>query len=131
MHCWADLVHGESWTAERQVAYAFPAQLLQGGCTSVSSQRPYINMQVSEVAFTGDTTIAFVKDPANAPALHARLLIMECTFLDDAVDQEGAQARGHMHVRDLAEHADCFQVRGCCLLSSLFLLCPSRSVDPF
>lgn len=42
---------------------------------------------------------------------HARLLVIECTFLDDAVDHAGAKARGHMHVRDLAAHADKFQVR--------------------
>lgn len=67
-------------------------------------------VQVPEVAFTGDTTIDFVKDPANHAALNAKLLIMECTFMDDAVDQDGAKARGHMHVRDLAEYADSFQV---------------------
>jgi ribonuclease Z len=67
-------------------------------------------LQVPEVAFTGDTTIEFVKDPANSPVLRAKLLIMECTFLDDTVDQDGARSRGHMHVRDLAEHAACFQV---------------------
>lgn len=78
-------------------------------CTLLPSP-PTLALQVAEVAFTGDTTIDFVKDPANSPALHAKLLIMECTFLDDAVDQEGARARGHMHVRDLVEHAECFQV---------------------
>lgn len=36
-----------------------------------------------EVAFTGDTTAEFITDPANAEVLKARLLIMECTFLDD------------------------------------------------
>ena len=87
------------------------SMLLNYACASEARKLVVMHAQVDEVAFTGDTTIDFVKDPANAPALRARLLIMECTFLDDAVDQEGAQARGHMHVRDLAEHADCFQVR--------------------
>ena len=44
-----------------------------------------------EVAFTGDTTADFITDPANAEVLKARLLIMECTFLDDEMSVEGAR----------------------------------------
>jgi hypothetical protein len=67
-------------------------------------------VQSPEVAFTGDTTIDFVKDPRCQDALRARVLIMECTFLDDKVDIDGAKTLGHMHVRDIAEHADHFKV---------------------
>ena len=46
---------------------------------------------VPEVAFTGDTTAEFITDPANAEVLKARLLIMECTFLDDFNTPEKAR----------------------------------------
>jgi ribonuclease BN (tRNA processing enzyme) len=67
-------------------------------------------VQSPEIAFTGDTTIDFIKDPRCQDALRARVLIMECTFLDDKVDIDGAKTLGHMHVRDIAEHADQFKV---------------------
>lgn len=66
-------------------------------------------IETPEVAFTGDTSIDFVTLPGNDDVFRARLLIIECTFLDDAVDRAGARARGHMHVDDLAEHADKLQ----------------------
>jgi ribonuclease Z len=68
-------------------------------------------VQTPEVAFTGDTTIGFINIPENNRILKAKLLITECTFLDSAVDQAGAKERGHMHIRDIAAHADKFQVR--------------------
>lgn len=46
-----------------------------------------------EVAFTGDTTSDFITDTANAEVLKAKLLIMECTFLDDEMSVEGARVR--------------------------------------
>ena len=50
---------------------------------------------VAEVAFTGDTTIDFLKGTGEATqlALSARLLIMELTFLDDSVTVEKARVR--------------------------------------
>lgn len=68
-------------------------------------------LQVVEVAFTGDTCIDFVDIEANAPVFTAKLLVMELTFLDDAVSREGAKAKGHMHIDDFVEHADKFQAR--------------------
>ena len=48
---------------------------------------------VAEVAFTGDTTIDFLRGTSDATrlALSARLLIMELTFLDDSVTVEKAR----------------------------------------
>ena len=46
---------------------------------------------VPELAFTGDTTAEFITDPANEEVFKARLLIMECSFLDDAMSPEGAK----------------------------------------
>lgn len=46
---------------------------------------------VPELAFTGDTTAEFFTDPANKEVFKARLLIMECSFLDNAMSPEGAK----------------------------------------
>ena len=46
---------------------------------------------VPELAFTGDTTAEFITDPANEEVFHARLLIMECSFLYYAMPPENAK----------------------------------------
>jgi ribonuclease BN (tRNA processing enzyme) len=68
-------------------------------------------VQTAEVAFTGDSTIQFAHLPENQDVLTAKLLIMECTFLDEAVDQAGAREKGHVHLKDIAANAHRFQVR--------------------
>ena len=50
-------------------------------------------MVVPELAFTGDTTAEFITDPANEEVFKARLLIMECSFLDDAMPPENAKVQ--------------------------------------
>jgi len=63
-------------------------------------------LTVAEVAFTGDTTIEFLRggDASMQLALTAKLLIMELTFLDDTVTVEKArtcvicaETRSHAH----------------------------------
>jgi ribonuclease Z len=49
--------------------------------------------EAAEVAFTGDTTIDWVHEPSAAAALRAKLLIMEVTFVDDAVSPTAAQEK--------------------------------------
>ena len=49
--------------------------------------------EAAEVAFTGDTTIDWVREPSAAAALRAKLLIMEVTFVDDAVSPAAAQEK--------------------------------------
>ena len=66
-------------------------------------------VEVPEVAFTGDTTGDWIDDPANADALRAKLLIMECTFIDDAVSKQDAERFGHTHIDDIVARADKFQ----------------------
>jgi len=57
-----------------------------------------------EVAFTGDTRAAVL---AREPWLsEARLLIIECTFLDGDHDVARADRTGHVALADLARHAD-------------------------
>ena len=50
-------------------------------------------LEIPEVAFTGDTTIEWVREPSAAAALQARLLILEVTFVGDDVTPAAAQER--------------------------------------
>lgn len=63
-------------------------------------------MRVPEVAFTGDTTPDFILDDANIDALQAKLLIMETTFLDDAVTIQHAREYGHTHLSEVIKYAN-------------------------
>ncbi|XP_062107282.1 tRNase Z TRZ2, chloroplastic isoform X3 [Humulus lupulus] len=51
-----------------------------------------------EVAFTGDTTSEYMRDPRNADALRAKILITEATFLDENYSIEHARQHGHTHI---------------------------------
>ena len=96
-------------------------------------------VSVPEVAFTGDTTIDWVDrargfapsvmdgarsegnvlrdvDAVAADALRARLLICECTFVDDRCSAEDARRFGHTHVDDIVARADAFRDVGAILL---------------
>ncbi|GBF92046.1 ribonuclease, chloroplastic [Raphidocelis subcapitata] len=65
--------------------------------------------QIPEAAFTGDTSGELFESPdAPADLYRARLLVVELTFLDDAVSWEQARERGHMHIADLVAHAHKF-----------------------
>ena len=61
--------------------------------------------EVPLVAFTGDTrATVFDRDIL---ALQAKVLIVECTFLDDVTVGE-ARKKGHVHITELAERAERF-----------------------
>ncbi|GLC42572.1 hypothetical protein PLESTB_001115300 [Pleodorina starrii] len=67
---------------------------------------------IPEIAFTGDTTAAFLDGPASPTledALRARVLVMEMTFLCDDVTVDEAREKGHMHIADFVAHAHRFQ----------------------
>ena len=68
-------------------------------------------VEVPEVAFTGDASGEWTKSdhPVAKDALRAKLLICECTFVDDAVDVEGAREYGHTHIDELAAAAGSFE----------------------
>jgi ribonuclease Z len=62
-----------------------------------------------DVAFTGDTSIDLLdREPW---LLRARLLVIECTFLDDRVDAAACRAKGHVHLDDIIARADSFENR--------------------
>ncbi|QDU69438.1 MBL fold metallo-hydrolase [Engelhardtia mirabilis] len=54
-----------------------------------------------EVAFTGDTRAEVIEQ--QEVVRKARLLVMECTFLDDRIDVDQARETGHVHLDDLLE----------------------------
>ncbi|PON56095.1 Metallo-beta-lactamase [Trema orientale] len=59
-----------------------------------------------EVAFTGDTTSDYMRDPRNADALRAKILITEATFLDQNYSIEHARQHGHTHISEIMENAE-------------------------
>ncbi|XP_057517181.1 tRNase Z TRZ1 [Amaranthus tricolor] len=69
-----------------------------------------------EVAFTGDTMADFIIDPTNVDVLRAKILVMECTFLDNAVAVEHARDYGHTHLAEVIKYADMFQNKAILLI---------------
>lgn len=65
------------------------------------------NAEVPLFAYTGDTTIAGVLQ--HPMFLNAEVLVTECTFIDDTVDEKTAEERGHIHLDQLIEHQDKFK----------------------
>ncbi|MCK6545314.1 MBL fold metallo-hydrolase [Myxococcota bacterium] len=56
-----------------------------------------------ELCFPGDTTIdVLVSEPSVG---RARVLLLECTFVEDRVPAKKARSGGHVHLDDLAAHA--------------------------
>jgi ribonuclease Z len=64
-------------------------------------------VDVCEVAFTGDTLIDVVEREEIVRT--AKLLIMECTFLDDRVSVADARSTGHVHLDEIAARAPLFR----------------------
>jgi ribonuclease Z len=58
------------------------------------------------IAFTGDTLIEVVeREPV---VREARVLVIECSFVDDAVPVARAREMGHIHLDEIIERADLF-----------------------
>lgn len=60
-----------------------------------------------EFAFTGDTLPEVIE--REAAVRTARLLVIECTFVDDRVPVAKARGSGHIHLDELIERADLLQ----------------------
>lgn len=64
-------------------------------------------LEVPELAFSGDTRIeAIEREPA---ACRARVLVLECTFVDERVSVEETRAMGHVHLDEIAARAELFE----------------------
>ena len=66
------------------------------------------------LAVTGDTCLDAVL--ASPEVLGAERLVLECTFMDDRIDVEGARSRGHVHLHEIAEAAEAGLFTGKALL---------------
>ena len=64
-------------------------------------------IETPEFAFTGDTRIEVLE--REEVVRRARVLVMECTFVDERVSVAEARAKGHVHLDELAERASLFQ----------------------
>jgi ribonuclease Z len=60
-----------------------------------------------ELVFTGDTRIEVVEE--QEVVRRARVLVMECTFVDGRVSVAEARAKGHVHLDEIAPRAELFQ----------------------
>jgi ribonuclease Z len=64
-------------------------------------------IETCEFAYTGDTLIEVVEQVE--AVRRARVLVIECTFVDERVSVEEARSKGHVHLFELAERAALFQ----------------------
>ncbi|KAJ8429081.1 hypothetical protein Cgig2_006822 [Carnegiea gigantea] len=70
----------------------------------------------AEIAFTGDTMADFIVDPANSEVLRAKILVMECTFLENTIPVEHAREYGHIHLAEVIQYAELFQNKAILLI---------------
>jgi ribonuclease Z len=64
-------------------------------------------VETPEFAFTGDTRVEVLEQ--EEVVRRARVLVMECTFVDERVSVAEARDKGHVHLYELAERAELFQ----------------------
>uniref|UniRef100_A0A7C9E6Q7 Metallo-beta-lactamase domain-containing protein n=1 Tax=Opuntia streptacantha TaxID=393608 RepID=A0A7C9E6Q7_OPUST len=69
-----------------------------------------------EIAFTGDTMADFIVDPANSEVLRAKILVMECTFLENTIPVEHAREYGHIHLAEVIKYVELFQNKAILLI---------------
>jgi len=63
--------------------------------------------EVVEIAVTGDTTMEGLL--LNPLCFQAKILITECTYIDEASSIEQTQSRGHLHLDEILANAHLFQ----------------------
>lgn len=63
------------------------------------------HFEVPEVAFPGDTNLLILKRPAGEIIRKARVLLLECTFIDDEVSPKDTFRTGHIHLDDFIQAA--------------------------
>ncbi|XP_052725098.1 tRNase Z TRZ1 isoform X2 [Vigna angularis] len=69
-----------------------------------------------EIAFTGDTMSDFIIDENNTDVLRAKILVLECTFVNDSMTVEHARDYGHTHLSEIISHAERLQNRAILLI---------------
>ncbi|MEY4774636.1 MAG: hypothetical protein RIT40_1671 [Planctomycetota bacterium] len=71
--------------------------------------------EIPRLAFCGDTTIDVLE--REELARHARVLVLECTFLDDQVTVAEAREKGHVHLDEICARPELFDKVGTLVLS--------------
>lgn len=61
--------------------------------------------EVCEIAFPGDTNLNILNRPGGDVLRSARVLLLECTFLDNEVDPTRALRMGHVHLEHFIQAA--------------------------
>ncbi|RZB41919.1 tRNase Z TRZ1 isoform X1 [Glycine soja] len=69
-----------------------------------------------EIAFTGDTMSDFIVDENNTDVLRARILVLECTFVNNSITVEHARDYGHTHLSEIISYAESLQNRAILLI---------------
>ncbi|NOT30660.1 MAG: hypothetical protein HOP15_09465 [Planctomycetes bacterium] len=64
-------------------------------------------LETPEFVFTGDTLIEVLEQEAVVRT--ARVLVLECTFVDQRVSVAEARAKGHVHLDEIVARAELFQ----------------------
>ncbi len=64
-------------------------------------------VETPEFVFTGDTRIEVLEE--QEVVRRARVLALECTFVDQRVSVDEARAKGHVHLDEIAARAELFQ----------------------
>lgn len=67
----------------------------------------FYELAVPQIAFSGDTQIEFVLN--NEMVRKSKILFLECTYIDDDRPVERARQWGHIHLDEIAQHAEAFQ----------------------
>jgi ribonuclease Z len=99
------------WTLYRRVRKLRPE--LVGLPSEAIAQRAqagedvHVHIERAEIAFPGDTMIDVVEREASVR--EARVLLLECTFMESKVSVQKARAGGHVHLDEIAARADLFQ----------------------
>ena len=73
------------------------------------------NILVPDIAFCGDTTIDVLKRQPNVRK--ARLLLLECTMLEDSVTVADTRRAGHIHLDEIIAQAELFAENECVMLT--------------
>ena len=64
-------------------------------------------VETPEIAFCGDTLSEVIE--REEVVRTARLLLLECTFVDDKISVDEARSKGHVHLYELARRAELLQ----------------------
>ncbi|KAL9324860.1 hypothetical protein ACSQ67_005505 [Phaseolus vulgaris] len=75
-----------------------------------------------EIAFTGDTMSDFIIDENNADVLQAKILVLECTFVNDSITVEHARDYGHTHLSEVCYWLQSLITKDSCKLEWFYFI---------